>query len=58
MESIKKLERVTYRFHIIQKDVQTLAYSMRVNDIYNLWESTFHMYTEIRKYGSVFRILP
>jgi hypothetical protein len=35
MESVGELERVTYRFHIIQKEVQALAYSMRVNDIYN-----------------------
>ena len=35
MESVGELERVTYRFHIIQKEVQALAYSMRVNGTYN-----------------------
>lgn len=35
MESVGELERVTYWFHIIQKEVQALAYSMRVNGMYN-----------------------
>ena len=35
MESVGEFERVTSRFHIIKKKVQALAYSMRVNDMYN-----------------------
>ena len=35
MESVGELERVTYWFHIIQKEIQALAYSIRVNDMYN-----------------------
>ena len=35
MKSVGKLESVIYQFHIIKKEIQALAYSMRVNGMYN-----------------------